>query len=571
MTLSIPVRAALVAALLHATAATAQVEFDLSFIEAPQSTANFAFGASLLAVDVDGDGFCDLVVGEPNANTKGVLWSGRAWIWYGPDFQRRKEISLRKPVEREFLATKRSVFGDFDGDGVPDLVLLAPTAQDPTFLQGGTVGRARLFRGPEFEEQILIEDPTPQLFDARFGWTAEVLNHPATGKQELLISTPHAWSIVGGIFWYIGEIITWPDGVGARSTVIENPEPAQTAYFGTTVVVADVNGDGLEEIVASNYGHHPGGKLSVLDGKTRQLLWTVNAPPSTPQYGPIISFDLPHFAGDLRGDGSVSLVVGAPSTWIGPIKPGMLFVLGGPDFSVVEHAILPPNPVHNGSYGEEAFVADVDADGFPDIVVNSIGNSLDVFDNVVDIHFGPDFTRVQTLSLAAKSYGVEATAGDFDGDGTLEIAVTAMLGSATGRVYIYNRRSLSADVDAISVSAGTPVGLALDFGVPGAHRDYLVALSLSGSAPGLIVAPGSFLPLNPDAATLAGFALIHTTVLDGFSGILDADGRASATLNWPAGAGTALVGQQLTLAAMALAPGNRPGYGSSAVTLPIGP
>jgi len=568
-------RFACLAALLLTIPARAQVDFDLSFVEGSPPEFGAFFGTSLLAVDVDGDGFCDLIAGEPNADQQGVLDSGRAWILYGPDFQRRKLLAPRVPMQQEFLGTSRSAFGDFDGDGHSDIVLMAPTAMDSPYLPS-LMGRARIFFGPDFEEQMLLRDPTPQDVNAFFGWYSVVVHHPATGQQELLIAAHRAWVLApDNTFDFIGEIISWPDGPGVIGVPIENPDPVTSSTFGSTLLVADLDGDGHPELLAGRTGGGfgvPQGDIAVLDAVTKQPLWNIQAPPGTPEYGPILSFGFSHFAGDLLGDGSVSLVAGAPSTRVGPIKPGVLFVLGGTDFSAVQHALFPSHPANDGRYGEKAFVADVDVDGHLDIVVPTLGSPfVATADNVVDIHFGPDFTRVQFLNVAASSFASEGAVGDFDGDGCLEVAVTASLGVGQGRVYIHDRRSLHADVAEVSVSAGTSVALSLDFGIPGAHRDYLVALSLSGTSPGLVAAPGSFLPLNPDAATLAGFALSHTTILVDFSGILDSQGRASAVLNWPAGAGSALIGQQLTLAAMALAPGNRPGFGSSALTLPIGP
>jgi len=138
-------------------------------------------------------------------------------------------------------------------------------------------------------------------------------------------------------------------------------------------------------------------------------------------------------------------------------------------------------------------------------------------------------------------------------------------------VYIYDRVSLTADASAISVASGAAIALQLDLGVPSADLTYLAGLSVSGSKPGVILGPGSYVPLNPDTFAGFGLSLLGSNFLKDFLGTLDAQGRATLVLNWPAGFGASLEGKTLTIAAVAVSADNRPKAGSSAVSLELTP
>src|SRR6185295_11403047 len=100
-------------------------------------------------------------------------------------------------------------------------------------------------------------------------------------------------------------------------------------------------------------------------------------------------------------------------------------------------------------------------------------------------------------------------------------------------------------VSTIAIDAGSSVTFALDLSAAQGSNVYLTALSLTVPVNGLILGPGSYLPLAPDSMTSIGLSLLGTSILQDFAGTLDADGHASFTLNWPAGKGGSLAGSTL--------------------------
>jgi hypothetical protein len=69
---------------------------------------------------------------------------------------------------------------------------------------------------------------------------------------------------------------------------------------------------------------------------------------------------------------------------------------------------------------------------------------------------------------------------------------------------------------------------------------YLIAWTGSGTSPGVALAPGVTLPLNPDGLTTLGLDGLNGPVFGGFLGLLDAQGIGRATFSLPPGAGVPL-------------------------------
>ena len=113
---------------------------------------------------------------------------------------------------------------------------------------------------------------------------------------------------------------------------------------------------------------------------------------------------------------------------------------------------------------------------------------------------------------------------------------------------IPSSKTLTTDADSISANCGGVVTFSLNAGAYNKNRDYILLGSASGSKPGTPLPGGiSKLPLNWDSVTDFIASNINTLIFQNFSGTLDKNGTAVATLSIRR-LSSALVGTEIVFA-----------------------
>ncbi len=167
---------------------------------------------------------------------------------------------------------------------------------------------------------------------------------------------------------------------------------------------------------------------------------------------------------------------------------------------------------------------------------DAFGNPLTSFtpDQLVQLDaLGNEYRALWNVTLAGS--GVRNFRVDFASSGSSMSTDVVVLDVYT------NAAALVSEAEDIRTSSGANIELELAAGSDQGGNFYLLLGSLSGTAPGVPVG-GVLLPLVPDAYTnfslsSAGSALFQNTI-----GFLDACGRANATLAYPSGLPSGLVG-----------------------------
>jgi hypothetical protein len=88
---------------------------------------------------------------------------------------------------------------------------------------------------------------------------------------------------------------------------------------------------------------------------------------------------------------------------------------------------------------------------------------------------------------------------------------------------------------AVSAASPVPHTFAIDCGAAQANQVYLVIGSVSGTRPGTPFPGGPTIPLNIDSWLNISLAFANSAIYTNTLGLLDAQGKASASFNLPPG------------------------------------
>ncbi|MGQ0553398.1 MAG: FG-GAP-like repeat-containing protein [Planctomycetota bacterium] len=335
---------------------------DAVVIPNPNPTQQANFGDRSAFGDLNADGEIDLVVGAWFEDYLGVDKAGRVYVLWGPDWTAYTTLEPSIPAVFATFGANVAVT-DLDGDGVDDLIV-AETLEDPPPANG--TAWLHVYAGSSTfvtVPALSVASWGGGVANALFGRCLAIGDFDGDTYIDFAVGLANA--PIGALV-NAGRIdVFWGPDFSTR-TEITGPAPAQNDFFGSAIVAIDVNADGLVDLVeGSGRANLPGatqsGKVHVLIGPDLQVLATIPNPLALSN----ARFAEGLHAADLDGDGFPEIIAA-------DVK-NRLFVLPGPTWTTHLLRTKPPaqyqNPFGENSFGY--FIDDLDAngDGVPDIAI----------------------------------------------------------------------------------------------------------------------------------------------------------------------------------------------------------
>lgn len=404
-----------------------------SYADPTQGTS--LYGAVVRSLgDVNGDGFNDVLVGQPRYSNEGPngednTREGRIILFYGNSggLNQTAAWSFESDIASAQLGFFLAAVGDLDGDGFNDVAVSSFEA-----VQGNNrAGRVYLFRGQSgvgLTTPTTIQSPSPTTSEY-FGYRIRRGDFNCDGFADLAVGSAFANASSGRVWVYSGlngTFLTPPQ-------VLNGPSGSN---FGGALTGGNIRGTSVgvnacdDLVVGAPSFDQPGftnqGAVYVYGGGLTGL----SATPTQSFFGSMASATLgvtTVLLGDVDNDGEQDFAFGAPGQ--NSNQGAVLVALG-------TGTELEANPtrvdgIPGSQFGTEIAGGDINGDGFDDLIVTAPNfTNPETNEGAVIVHQynGTSFDRVQTLegNQSNGGYGFSIHSGfDLNGDSIDDLLIGA--------------------------------------------------------------------------------------------------------------------------------------------------
>ncbi|MEI7890709.1 MAG: FG-GAP-like repeat-containing protein [bacterium] len=401
--------------------------------------------------DFNADGKTDLAIGRSGSEVDIFYNKGGS---YPASSASADVIITPESGGATFFATSM-VAGDFNADGKTDLAVGIRS-------YNGSTGRAYVFYSDNLTGGAPFSLPLTTLSNASvvisgeatsnyFGYVISAGDFNADGKTDLAVGAYGYGTGAGRAYIFYGGSLAGTILASTGANVIISGE-ASNDHFGISLVAGDFNADGKTDLAVSadHYSAFDNGKVYIFyGGSLAATITAVSASVTIAGENASDYFGGSLVAGDFNGDGKADLSVGAYGF---SASTGRAYIFYSQNGQVNTNKKIVGSATNN-YFGTSMTAGDFNADGKIDLAVGC-GNNVCIFFGDGTIPATSSGADVVISGARSTSTSVTLAVGDFNADGKTDLGVADwMYGAATGQVYIfYGSSNLPTTISASSAN-----------------------------------------------------------------------------------------------------------------------
>jgi hypothetical protein len=434
------------------------------------------FGSALAAGDFNRDGYDDLAVGVPDEAVGDIDHAGAVYLFWGSDVGLGKGPLANRVLYQGFEGAggapaaddrfgQALAAGDFNGNGYFQLAVGVPGEE----ANAADAGAIHIYNGSA--AGIANSSFSPHSFnpEANFGAALAVCDLDGDDQDDLVIGAPGPGP--DDDTSRPGKIHIWPSASPGDEWA---PAGEDGDRFGERIACGDLDGDGLDDLVANAPYGTGGGLVRVLPSTGAPV--DQASPAGTELWGDALA------VAHLRGPGAAKLVIGDPRFDSPGLSVTGRLLIGDYDDHPLDMVDLRQGDPRLGetlepfdALGHALAVGDFDHDGFEDLAVGVPGE--DLYDGTPGVLVGAGIVQI-TYGSAAGPHGLSTRTAIFNWDTIGFGALSDDLFGSPLAVGDFNRDGID------DLAIGAPFA---DWGGDG---DVGIVQILHGSKPGWIFGDG---------------------------------------------------------------------------------